>query len=83
VEGLTSLSAHVSWPLGLILALFLQNQLREYQRALNKVRQRADELEDENVDLTQDLNALQHKVGCSCLVDFSIFLCRARIPPFV
>uniref|UniRef100_A0A8C4TQL5 Laminin subunit alpha 5 n=1 Tax=Falco tinnunculus TaxID=100819 RepID=A0A8C4TQL5_FALTI len=32
-------------------------------------RQRADELEDENVDLTQDLNALQHKVG-----NFSIFL---------
>ncbi|XP_054701379.1 laminin subunit alpha-5 [Grus americana] len=38
------------------------NQLREYQRAMNKVRQRADELEDENVDLTQDLNALQHKM---------------------
>ncbi|KAM9371956.1 LOW QUALITY PROTEIN: laminin subunit alpha-5 [Phaethornis superciliosus] len=38
------------------------NQLREYLRAVNKVRQRADELEDENVDLTQDLNALQHKM---------------------
>ncbi|XP_010157177.1 PREDICTED: laminin subunit alpha-5-like, partial [Eurypyga helias] len=38
------------------------NQLREYQRATNKVRQRADELEDENTDLTQDLNALQHKM---------------------
>ncbi|XP_026718104.1 laminin subunit alpha-5 [Athene cunicularia] len=38
------------------------NQLREYQRAMSKVRQRADELEDENVDLTQDLNALQHKM---------------------
>uniref|UniRef100_A0A8B9U440 Laminin subunit alpha 5 n=1 Tax=Anas zonorhyncha TaxID=75864 RepID=A0A8B9U440_9AVES len=40
-----------------------------YQRAVSKVRQRADELEDENTDLTQDLNALQHKVG-----HFSIFL---------
>lgn len=30
---------------------------------MNKVRQRADELEDENTDLTQDLNALQHRVG--------------------
>ncbi|OXB67886.1 hypothetical protein ASZ78_005568 [Callipepla squamata] len=38
------------------------NQLREYHRARNKVRQRADELEDENADLTQDLNALQHKM---------------------
>lgn len=47
-----------------------QNQLREYRRAMTRVRQRADELEDENVDLTQDLNALQHKVGYS-----SIFLC--------
>ncbi|XP_057256839.1 laminin subunit alpha-5 isoform X1 [Pezoporus wallicus] len=40
----------------------IANQLREYQRALNKVRQRTDELEDENIDLTQDLNALQHKM---------------------
>ncbi|XP_010217993.1 PREDICTED: laminin subunit alpha-5 [Tinamus guttatus] len=38
------------------------SHLREYQRALSKVRQRVDELEDENVDLTQDLNALQHKM---------------------
>uniref|UniRef100_A0A8C3D650 Laminin subunit alpha 5 n=1 Tax=Corvus moneduloides TaxID=1196302 RepID=A0A8C3D650_CORMO len=41
------------------------------------VRGRADELEDENVDLTQDLNALQHKVGY-----FSIFLCQSTSPPF-
>nr|XP_047930545.1 laminin subunit alpha-5 isoform X4 [Anser cygnoides] len=40
----------------------IANQLREYQRAMSKVRQRADELEDENTDLTQDLNALQHKM---------------------
>lgn len=44
-------------------SLLFQNQLREYHRAMNKVRQRADELEDENTDLTQDLNALQHRVG--------------------
>lgn len=44
---------------------------------MNKVRQRADELEDENVDLTQDLNALQHKVGC-----FSTFLCQSTSPSF-
>uniref|UniRef100_A0A8C9FGY1 Laminin subunit alpha 5 n=1 Tax=Pavo cristatus TaxID=9049 RepID=A0A8C9FGY1_PAVCR len=50
-------------------AFCLFNQLREYHRAMNKVRQRADELEDENTDLTQDLNALQHRVGY-----FSIFL---------
>ncbi|NWI21159.1 LAMA5 protein, partial [Crypturellus soui] len=40
----------------------IANHLREHQRALGKVRQRVDELEDENVDLTQDLNALQHKM---------------------
>uniref|UniRef100_A0A8C3MQ95 Laminin subunit alpha-5 n=1 Tax=Geospiza parvula TaxID=87175 RepID=A0A8C3MQ95_GEOPR len=37
----------------------------------------ADELEDENMDLTQDLNALQHKVGY-----FSIFLCQSSSLPF-
>ncbi|XP_039575088.1 laminin subunit alpha-5 isoform X1 [Passer montanus] len=45
---------------GTILAI--ANQLREYHRAMSRVRQRADELEDENIDLTQDLNALQHKM---------------------
>lgn len=44
---------------------------------MNKVRQRADELEDENVDLTQDLNALQHKVGY-----FSTFLFQSTSPSF-
>uniref|UniRef100_A0A8C9UHH5 Laminin subunit alpha 5 n=1 Tax=Serinus canaria TaxID=9135 RepID=A0A8C9UHH5_SERCA len=37
--------------------------------SMSGVRQRADELEDENMDLTQDLNTLQHKVGY-----FSTFL---------
>lgn len=41
-----------------------QNHLREYQRSMNRVKQKADELEDENAELTQDLNALQHKAGC-------------------
>ncbi|KAF2978342.1 hypothetical protein EK904_004374 [Melospiza melodia maxima] len=45
---------------GTILAI--ANQLREYHRAMSRARQRADELEDENMDLTQDLNALQHKM---------------------
>uniref|UniRef100_A0A8C8RBX0 Laminin subunit alpha-5 n=1 Tax=Pelusios castaneus TaxID=367368 RepID=A0A8C8RBX0_9SAUR len=39
----------------------ITNHLREYQRSINGVKQRADELEEEDVDLTQDLNALQHK----------------------
>ncbi|CAM4653046.1 unnamed protein product [Caretta caretta] len=39
----------------------VSNHLREYQRSMNRVKQKADELEDENVELTQDLNALQHK----------------------
>lgn len=43
---------------------------------MSRVRQRADELEDENMDLTQDLNALQHKVGY-----FSIFLCQSTSLP--
>lgn len=30
---------------------------------MSRVRQRADELEDENTGLTQNLNVLQHKVG--------------------
>ncbi|RMB95824.1 hypothetical protein DUI87_27938 [Hirundo rustica rustica] len=46
---------------GTIMAI--ANQLREYHRAMSRVRQRTDELEDKNMDLTQDLNALQHKVG--------------------
>lgn len=44
---------------------------------MSRVRQRTDELEDENMDLTQDLNALQHKVRY-----FSIFLCQSASPPF-
>lgn len=42
---------------------------------MSGVRQRADELEGENMDLTQDLNTLQHKVGY-----FSIFLCQSTSP---
>ncbi|XP_054836339.1 laminin subunit alpha-5 [Eublepharis macularius] len=37
------------------------NHLREYQRSVNRARQQADELEEENMDFIQDLNALQHK----------------------
>lgn len=44
---------------------------------MNRARQRADELEDENVDLTQDLNALQHKVGY-----FYLLLHQGRNPSF-
>lgn len=44
---------------------------------MSRVRQRADELEDENTGLTQNLNALQHKVGY-----FSVFLCQSTSPPF-
>ncbi|XP_026553187.1 laminin subunit alpha-5 isoform X1 [Pseudonaja textilis] len=39
----------------------MTNQVREYQRSLYRVRQHADELEEENTDFVQDLNALQHK----------------------
>ncbi|XP_053101455.1 laminin subunit alpha-5 isoform X2 [Hemicordylus capensis] len=39
----------------------LTNHLREYQRTLNRAGQQADELEEENIDFVQDLNALQHK----------------------
>ncbi|XP_059569197.1 laminin subunit alpha-5 isoform X3 [Alligator mississippiensis] len=40
----------------------LANHLREHQRSMSGVRQRAEELVEENRDLTQDLNALQHKM---------------------
>ncbi|XP_067324319.1 laminin subunit alpha-5 isoform X1 [Anolis sagrei] len=39
----------------------ITNHLHEYQRSLNRARQQADELEEENTDFVQDLNALQHK----------------------
>ncbi|KAH0619227.1 hypothetical protein JD844_019053 [Phrynosoma platyrhinos] len=39
----------------------ITNHLREYQNSLNRARQQADELEEENTDFVQDLNALQHK----------------------
>ncbi|XP_042318376.1 laminin subunit alpha-5, partial [Sceloporus undulatus] len=39
----------------------ITNHLREYQSSLNRARQEADELEEENTDFVQDLNALQHK----------------------
>uniref|UniRef100_A0A8D2NNY2 Laminin subunit alpha 5 n=1 Tax=Zosterops lateralis melanops TaxID=1220523 RepID=A0A8D2NNY2_ZOSLA len=55
---------------GTIMAI---NQLREYHRAMSRVRQRTDELEDENMDLTQDLNALiwfgQSNRGCGFSAD--------------
>ncbi|KAM6455807.1 laminin subunit alpha-5 isoform 2-T2 [Liasis olivaceus] len=39
----------------------ITNQVREYQRSIYRVRQHADELEEENTDFVQDLNALHHK----------------------
>ncbi|XP_044311344.1 laminin subunit alpha-5 isoform X3 [Varanus komodoensis] len=39
----------------------IADQLHEYQRSTNRARQQADELEEENTDFVQDLNALQHK----------------------
>ncbi|XP_053250423.1 laminin subunit alpha-5 isoform X2 [Podarcis raffonei] len=39
----------------------ITNHLRDYQRSLNRAGQQTDELEEENTDFVQDLNALQHK----------------------
>lgn len=39
----------------------ITNHLNDYQRSINRARQQADELEEENTDFVQDLNALQHK----------------------
>ncbi|XP_072852864.2 laminin subunit alpha-5 isoform X1 [Pogona vitticeps] len=39
----------------------ITNHMREYQRSINRAREQAGELEEENTDFIQDLNALQHK----------------------